>query len=118
MNQLWRPSASLEVLRVRARLLASIREYFSSTGVLEVETPSVSAHGVTDPAIDSCRLRADCGGRYLHTSPEFPMKRLLAAGSGASIRYAGCSGLVSGDDGTIRSSACWSGTARASTITA
>ncbi len=83
MSELWRPSASLDVLRARARLLASIRDYFSRTDVLEVETPYASVHGVTDPAIDSCRLRADCGGRYLHTSPEFPMKRLLSAGSGA-----------------------------------
>jgi len=67
----------------RARLMEDLRAYFSRCQVLEVETPSVSVHGVTDPAIDSCRLHDDCSGRYLHTSPEFPMKRLLAAGSGA-----------------------------------
>lgn len=84
----WRPSASLEMLRARAGLLARIRDFFLQAGVLEVETPACSCFGVTDPAIESFTARytgpgAACGERrYLHTSPEFPMKRLLAAGSG------------------------------------
>ncbi len=82
-SEYWRPSAPQQVIRARARLMADIRAYFSRCQVLEVETPSASVHGVTDPAIDSCQLKDDCSGRYLHTSPEFPMKRLLAAGSGA-----------------------------------
>ncbi len=84
-SDLWRPSAPLEVMRARARLLRRLREYFRRTGALEVETPACSAFGVTDPAIESFQVDVgvlNAGRRYLHTSPEFPMKRLLAAGSG------------------------------------
>jgi elongation factor P--(R)-beta-lysine ligase len=84
----WSPSASLEVLRARAALLGRIRAYFETAGVLEVETPILSHAAVTDPALAS--LQTDVAGigagpagkLYLQTSPEFPMKRLLAAGSG------------------------------------
>ncbi|MDJ0807345.1 MAG: EF-P lysine aminoacylase EpmA [Gammaproteobacteria bacterium] len=84
----WRPSASLETLRARAGLLTGVREFFQRRGVMEVETPVCSRFGVTDPAIESFTTRyagpAAPPGRtlYLHTSPEFPMKRLLAAGAG------------------------------------
>jgi len=50
--------------------------------VLEVETPALSSAAATDPAIHSAQIRINRESRYLHTSPEFPMKRLLAAGSG------------------------------------
>jgi len=85
----WRPTASLNLLRLRAVLLARIREYFENAGVLEVETPVLSAAGTTDPAIQSFSTTyhgpGPCYGSrlYLHTSPEFPMKRLLAAGAGS-----------------------------------
>ena len=75
----WRPTASLECLKARARLLQDMRTYFSDRDVLEVETPLISMAGNTDPEIQS--VRTDTGG-YLRTSPEFPLKRLLAAGSG------------------------------------
>jgi lysyl-tRNA synthetase class 2 len=84
----WRPSADLEMLRARAELLTGIRDFFRQAGVLEVETPACSRFGVTDPAIESFTTRytgpgaAQGAERYLQTSPEFPMKRLLAAGSG------------------------------------
>jgi lysyl-tRNA synthetase class 2 len=79
---MWRPSASLEQLRLRARLLAKTREFFDSRGALEVDTPALVNHGVTDINLDSAEVR--CGARtgFLHTSPEYAMKRLLAAGSG------------------------------------
>jgi elongation factor P--(R)-beta-lysine ligase len=75
----WRPSATLQTLRARAELLARIRTFFAARGVLEVDTPVLSAHGTVDVHIDSLRTT---DGRWLHTSPEFAMKRLLCAGSG------------------------------------
>ena len=84
----WRPSASLDALRLRADLYASIRQFLATRGVLEVETPILSAAGNTDPNIASFRTRfeghigAGTRERWLRTSPEFPLKRLLAAGIG------------------------------------
>jgi lysyl-tRNA synthetase class 2 len=79
----WRPLAPWGHLRRRARLLADIRNHFARTGVLEVETPLLSPAGSTDPALASFSLFATDGRQWwLQTSPEFAMKRLLAAGSG------------------------------------
>jgi len=75
-------------LRLRARLYALIRAFFADRHVLEVETPIVSAAGNTDPNIESFSTtfsgHVDAGARerWLRTSPEFPLKRLLAAGIG------------------------------------
>ncbi len=76
----WRPSASLAALQARARMLASIRAFFAQRDCLEVTTPVLAAAAATDPQIDSLAL-AD-GQGWLQSSPEFHMKRLLAAGSG------------------------------------
>jgi len=80
----WRPTASLDVLRLRAALLAQIRAFFAGRSILEVETPILSSAGACDPNLHSLTicLSISPGVFYLHTSPEFPMKRLLAAGSG------------------------------------
>lgn len=89
MNREWRPAASLERLRLRAELLAGIRRFFEARGVLEVETPVLAAAGVTDPHLQNLLSRYTGPGHphglalYLQTSPEFAMKRLLAAGSGS-----------------------------------
>lgn len=74
----WRPSCTLDVLAARADMLAKTRSFFAAREVMEVQTGTLAAHGVTDPAIESMRT-AD--GRYLQTSPEYQMKRLLAAGA-------------------------------------
>jgi elongation factor P--(R)-beta-lysine ligase len=65
-------------------MLAHVREYFSTHGVLEVETPILSVAAVSDPQIESLATRiAGMACRfYMSTSPEYPMKRLLASGSG------------------------------------
>ena len=84
----WRPTADLDAMRLRARLYATIRAFFADRGVLEVETPVLSVAGNTDVNIQSFSLefsgRTDGAPRtrWLRTSPEFPLKRLLAAGIG------------------------------------
>ena len=84
----WQPSASLDAIRLRARLNALVRGFFAERDVLEVETPVLSMAGNTDPNIASFALefsgRTDGAPRtrWLRTSPEFPLKRLLAAGIG------------------------------------
>jgi len=79
----WRPAAKLELLQARAAMLARIHAWFAAQEVLEVHTPVLSAAAVSDPAIESIEARPARGPRlFLQTSPEFPMKRLLAAGFG------------------------------------
>jgi len=78
----------LKQLRLRAQTYATIRGFFSEREVLGVETPMLSAAGNTDPNIQSFHTtfsgHVDAGARerWLRTSPEFPLKRLLAAGVG------------------------------------
>lgn len=78
----WQPSASLQHLTLRATVLQNIRQFFRVRDVLEVDTPMLSQAAVTDPNIESLSvsIAGEDAPRYLHTSPEFPMKRLLAAG--------------------------------------
>nr|WP_207146553.1 EF-P lysine aminoacylase EpmA [Ectothiorhodospira mobilis] len=76
------------MLHRRARLLSDLRAFFARHGVLEVETPYLSAAGTTDPQVGSLSLDLPGGRRFLHTSPEFPMKRLLAAGVGDCYQMA------------------------------
>jgi lysyl-tRNA synthetase class 2 len=84
----WQPSASFDAVRLRARLNALVRRFFVERGVLEVETPVLSRGGNSEPNIASFSLEF-CGRtdgaprtRWLRTSPEYPLKRLLAAGLG------------------------------------
>jgi lysyl-tRNA synthetase class 2 len=96
----WRPSASLEVIRQRARMLERVREHFSSQGVIEVQTPVLSAAAPSDPQIEAVAAQPAGGAiRWLQTSPEFPMKRLLAAGVGDC--YQVCPVFRDGEAGRI-----------------
>lgn len=91
-DESWRPTAGLQTLRARAGLIARIRGFFHARGVLEVETPMLSRAAVTDPLLASVPAQPFDDGRswYLHTSPEFAMKRLLAAGSGPIFQLVRC----------------------------
>jgi lysyl-tRNA synthetase class 2 len=72
------------MLAQRAALTARARHFFAARGVLEVDTPIVVNAAVTDVHIHSARVHLEREGfeYFLHTSPEYAMKRLLAAGSG------------------------------------
>lgn len=84
----WTPSASIEALQLRSELMARIRTFFVSRGYLEVETPVMAAFGITDVYLES--ISVQCLGKkyFLQTSPEYHMKRLLAAGSGPIFQLA------------------------------
>jgi lysyl-tRNA synthetase class 2 len=100
MPEDWRPSASLEVLRSRAGMLERIRAYFAAQEVHEVQTPALSAAAVSDPAIESVAAEAAQGMQsWLQTSPEYPMKRLLAAGFGDC--YQVCPVFRAGESGRL-----------------
>ena len=82
----YQPSCDLNAIKARAKMYAQLRQFFAERDVLEVETPVLSQAGVTDVHLASVQALRHIGGRqhthYLQTSPEFPMKRLLASGSG------------------------------------
>jgi len=92
MSEDWRPRAAISVLRERARLLARIRAFFDARGLWEAQTQILDVAATTDPHIHSLstRVHGPSGTQvhYLHTSPEFQMKRLLAAGSGPIYQIA------------------------------
>ncbi|NCX94320.1 MAG: elongation factor P lysine(34) lysyltransferase, partial [Gammaproteobacteria bacterium] len=84
----WEPTASVEILQKRAKFMDEIRAFFRARDVLEVETPLLAKAPVTDPYIDAfsthCRLVNQT--LYLQTSPEYAMKRLIAAGVGSCFQ--------------------------------
>jgi len=82
MLKQWQPSASLETLRQRSRVLAQLRDFLHQRQVMEVDVPLLSRATVTDLNIDSIEAFNASDAAYLQTSPEYFMKRLLASGSG------------------------------------
>ncbi|EII2403837.1 elongation factor P--(R)-beta-lysine ligase [Vibrio parahaemolyticus] len=88
MQTNWQPTASIEQLRQRATLIAAIRQFFAERQVMEVDTPAMSHATVTDIHLHTFQTEfvgpgyADGSKLFFMTSPEFHMKRLLAAGSG------------------------------------
>ena len=80
----WKPTAGPGVLERRARMLRLARDFFDERSILEVETPALTNNGVSDPHIASLMTRLATRADlpyYLHTSPEYAMKRLLAWGA-------------------------------------
>ena len=77
------PTATPDMLRLRARLLQGVRRYFDARGYLEVDTPLLSHERVVDPHLEPFFVDDHSGTLYMQTSPEFCMKRLLAAGMSA-----------------------------------
>jgi lysyl-tRNA synthetase class 2 len=86
-TDLWRPKSSFIHLKKRAQILNKIRRFFEARDVLEVDTPLMCRTAATDPYLYPIPAQYLSGSEseklYLQTSPEFPMKRLLAAGSGS-----------------------------------
>lgn len=79
----WQPTASLRTAQCRAQMLSRARDFFAEHRVLEVETASLSVAAASDPQIESIAARLQVRPEqdfFLHTSPEFAMKRLLCAG--------------------------------------
>ena len=75
----FKPTCDRDSWVKRQALMNKVRRFFEGRGVLEVETPTLSNAGGTDPQLDYFEVE---GKRFMMTSPEFHMKRLLAAGFG------------------------------------
>jgi len=76
----WRPSGTLESSQARANSLRLARKFFEVRNVLEVETPIIAGYATMDVNIESVSANLAGQARFLHSSPEYFMKRLLAAG--------------------------------------
>ena len=88
MNNHWQPSASISSLQQRARILRQIREFFHERHYLEVETPIMARYGITDVYLANIKATFRNESFCLQTSPEYHMKRLLAAGAGSIFQLA------------------------------
>ena len=78
----WQPSADIKQLKQRAKIISQIRDFFANLDVLEVDTP-IGQTGVTDLHVDCIEIDMAGERKYLQSSPEYFMKRLLASGSGS-----------------------------------
>lgn len=103
MTPVWQPACALDKLHLRAEVLATIRAFFAQRQVLEVETPLLASATGTDPQLDF--FATEYSGvdprqkLFLQTSPEFAMKRLLAAGSGSIYQI--CKAFRNGEQGRL-----------------
>ncbi len=99
----WKPGCDHDQLIKRALVLAAIRDFFAEKSVLEVETPLLGITTGTDPQLDFFVTQLDRDAKnkalYLQTSPEFAMKRLLAAGSGSIFQI--CKAFRNGEIGRL-----------------
>ncbi|WP_347986989.1 EF-P lysine aminoacylase EpmA [Methylomonas sp. AM2-LC] len=99
----WQPACDQRHLRLRAQMLADIRMFFHKRDVLEVETPLLCATTGTDPQLDFFVTQLNAAPNYPHlylqTSPEFAMKRLLAAGCGSIYQI--CKAFRNGESGRL-----------------
>lgn len=91
----WRPTATIAALKERAKMYAEIRDFFAKRNVLEVETPLMCARSITDPYLSPFVV----DNYYLQTSPEYAMKRLIAAGAGSIYQI--CKTFRRDEAGTI-----------------
>ena len=85
---LWEPSATIAALHQRANILSEIRAFFNRRNYLEVETPIMARFGITDVYLSNIKALFRNEPYSLQTSPEYHMKRLLAAGSGPIFQLA------------------------------
>lgn len=95
----WQPRAKLQVIRERARIYRQIRAFFDNRGCLEVDTPVLMPATSTDVSIESIAVACTERSLYLQTSPEFAMKRLLAAGSDSIYQI--CHAFRQGESGRL-----------------
>lgn len=93
----WAPGASGETLRARDKLLRLIRDFFAARAVIEVSTPVLARHGATDIHLSNVAATDQGLQFYLQTSPEYAMKRLVAAGSGPIYQL--CPAFRGGESG-------------------
>ncbi|MDH3388051.1 MAG: EF-P lysine aminoacylase EpmA [Gammaproteobacteria bacterium] len=95
----WQPRASLTVIRERARVYRQIRAFFNTRGFLEVDTPLLMPTTSTEVNIASIEVTHGLRPLYLQTSPEYAMKRLLAAGCGSIFQI--CHAFRQGESGRL-----------------
>lgn len=99
----WQPSASIENLRKRAQIIQQLRDFFAARNILEVDTPLLCRTVNTDPYVSAFVTEPSPAyfnqRGYLQTSPEFAMKRLLAAGSGSIYQI--CKAFRQDDGGRL-----------------
>jgi len=88
MDDSWRPSATIDCLRQRAQLMQTIRNFFTARDYWEVETPIMAQFGISDVYLSNIQAQFRGQTYCLQTSPEYHMKRLLAAGSGSIFQLA------------------------------